>query len=294
MKGILSSLLFVCFCFCLQAQIGGNQVYSNHNNNRQRPAPVTNNSIVSTDSTLMINAKVLLNKRADHYLLHVGLSQEAETVVACNEKINARIERLKKKMEEIGIEEEDMYVDFIAQTRVYDHKLEGNTVTEYFDGFNIKKNLIIKVMQLEEVDELIVLCSTEEVFDIIKVDYVNTDIEKIYDELFRAAMEAVERKKKQFLKYSSVKLTGKHRVKGDQFQVYPPKNLYQEYSEAFETSQVTYNYSSSYVKKTLRKHRTHYYESMQNNIGVDKVLDEISPEVGIQYLLSLGIIYELD
>lgn len=60
MKYILPNLLFVCFCFCLQAQIGGNQVYSNNKNDRQRSAAVTHNSIVSTDSTLMINAKVLL------------------------------------------------------------------------------------------------------------------------------------------------------------------------------------------------------------------------------------------
>jgi hypothetical protein len=71
------------------------------------------------------------------------------------------------------------------------------------------------------------------------------------------------------------------------FKIHYPKNLYKQYNEAFETSLVNSYYSSSYIKKEVRKERTFYYDGIDTEIGFDKIIDEILPVVGIQYVLEL-------
>ena len=250
--------------------------------------------MVTTDSTLMISASVLLHKEADYYLISVGASQEAPTVIDCNKQLNHRLENLINALIKLGIDEKKIYMDFISQTRIYDHKVEGNNIEEFFVGFEIRKNLIIKTKRLDQIDRIIELCSEQAVYDIIKVEYFNEHIEKIYEELFDQVINLIERKKARFLNHSSIKLTNKYRITSDNFQIYYPKNLYQEYKEAFESSTVNTYYSSNYIKKEVRKDRTFYYDGVATHLGADQIIDDLSPEVGIQYLLNVGVLYELE
>jgi hypothetical protein len=98
---------------------------------------------------------------------------------------------------------------------------------------------------------------------------------------------------KRFSDNSSIELTDKYRIVSESFKIYYPKNLYKQYTEAFETSLVNNYYSSNYIKKEVRKERTFYYDGINTKIGVDKIIDEISPVVGIQYLFELVITYDL-
>ena len=92
----LCLVLFIGLNTTAYSQISGNQIYGN-NNNHYNSGYVYNNSpqkrsIVTTDSTFTISINLLLNKQADYYMVTVGLNQEEKTVIACNQKINQRIE----------------------------------------------------------------------------------------------------------------------------------------------------------------------------------------------------------
>ena len=272
-------------------QVGGNQVYRNNNSGS---APVASNNIYSTDSTLVVRASVLLNKQADHYYMTIGVKEEGETVAGCSRKLNNRIASLMSGLKAIGVKEEESYVDFISQTRIYGHKIEGNTVTEFLEGFEIRKNLIVKLRSLELIGQAIALSAEQGVYDIVKVEYRNDDTEKIYDQLFDEAIGVIEKKKQQFARHSSVRVSDTYRVIKDDFRIYNPQGQYRQYDEAYETSAVDLDYSRNHIKKEVRKDRTFYYEGAQNYVGVDIVLDDISPVVGIQYILELSMIYELE
>jgi len=69
--------------------------------------------------------------------------------------------------------------------------------------------------------------------------------------------------------------------------------LYKQYNEAFESSYVNNYYGSSYLKKEVRKERTFYYDGIESEIGVDKIIDDISPMIGIQYVIEVVITYDL-
>jgi uncharacterized protein YggE len=280
----------------LNSQVGGNQIYNNNNKNRSynyNRKPIEKTSIYSTDSTLVVTAKVLLNQKADYYLITIGANQLGKTVIEVNQKINKRIDNVKQKLNLLDISNDEIYVDFISQTKQYDFKITGREVNEYFDGFNIRKNIIIKVKDLSQIENIINYCSEFEIHDIIKVDYVSKDMETINAELLKAAKKVIKNKKDVFEEFSSKKISNNYRLTYKKFKTSYPKNLYKQYKEAFETSLVTYAYNSNYNKKEVRKEKTFYYDGIESEYGVDKVIDEIAPLIGIQYILEIQVIYKL-
>jgi len=282
------------FSITSYAQIGGNQVYQNAGSSNTLPTPVSRTNIYSTDSTLYISASILLNKEADYYLMTISVTEAQETVLACNQNLKVRINTFIADLKTLDIKDDQIYVDYISQTKIYDHSVEGNIITEYLNGFEIRKNILIKLRNLEAIDNIIDLASKQEIYDIVQVEYYNEDIEKIYDQLFDEVIEIIEKRKSRFSKHSSIPISNRFRLVQDDFSIYNPKDMYKQYNEAFETSIVNTHYSGNYVKKSVRKDRTFYYESVQNSLNVDKIIDNISPLVGIQYVLRLNIIYDLD
>jgi len=275
------------------AQIGGNQLYQS-NNSSHTHNPVTNRTISSTETTLSIGVSVLLNKKADYYLLTLGVKESSKTVIECNQKLKTRIDAFMSDLKKEKIKKEDIYVDFISQIKVYDHKIEGDNITEFLDGFEIRKNIIIKLVDLSIVDKVIDLASKQEFYDIVKVEYFNDNVEDIYNDLFDDAIEVIDEHKLQFEKYSTAKTRNNYRITSVDFKTYNPKNMYKQYNEAFESSTVNTRYSRDYTKKEVRKEKTFYYEGVENISGIDRVIDDISPVIGIQYVLEVGIIYQLE
>lgn len=275
------------------AQIGGNQLYQSNNSSSQA-SKFVNYTMNSTDSTLNIGGSILLNKKADYYLLTLGTKESSKTVIKCNRKLDTRIDAFIMDLRKEKINKEDIYIDFISQIKIYDHKIERDSIIEFFDGFETRKNIIIKLSDLGIVDKVIGLASKQEFYDIIKVEYFNENVEDIYNELFDEAIDIINKYKLQFEKYCTAKTTNNYRITIADFKAYPPKNRYRQYNEAFETSIVTTNYSRSYIKKEARKEKTFYYEGVENNLNVDRIIDDISPVIGIQYVLNVSILYELE
>lgn len=292
MKTISILIFSLILSLNLHAQNGGNQLYQDRSIDYDR-FPVETNSIYSTDSTLTVSSKILLNEPAQSYVISIGVNSIAKTVVEANKITNNKIENVINKIKKLGITKDDLYVDFVSETKMYDHSINEREIKEYFDGFSIRKNLIIKTSKLSDIDTIISYCSEQEIYDIIKVDYRSQDLEKINDKLFNEALKICDKKVKRFSKNSSVQLTNNYRIVAESFKVYYPKNLYKQYNEAFESSLVNNYYNSNYIKKEVRKERTFYYDGIDTEIGIDKIIDEISPIIGIQYIFELVITYDL-
>ncbi|MEQ8703845.1 MAG: SIMPL domain-containing protein [Phaeodactylibacter sp.] len=291
---ILRLAFFCLLAFSnLSAQVGGNQVYQNQSIKYNRSA-VEVRSIYSTDSTLVVTSKVLLNQAPEFYVITIGVNSIAKTVTEANQLTNDKIKNVTSQIKNLGITGDDIYVDFISETKMYDHTITDREIKEYFDGFSIRKNLIIKTSQLLNIDKIIDYCAEQEIYDIVKVDYRSKDLEKINKALFDEAVKVSKTKTKRFSNNSSTQLTDNYRIVSESFKVYYPKNLYKQYNEAFETSLVNTHYSSNYLKKEVRKERTFYYDGIETEVGIDKIIDEISPVVGIQYVIELVIMYNLE
>ena len=279
-----------------QAQISGNQIYGNnrYNNNNYNQNGLPNNTVVSiNDNHLTVTVKMLLNKKADGFVITLGLNQEDETVSGCSKKINTRIDGFLDKIKALGIKKEYCYIDFISQTKIYDFNANLETAQQIDKGFEIKKNIIITTSNANSLEKLIAIASDFEIHDIIKVEYFNNDTNAIHNSLFDEALVLAEAKKIRYMKSFGKRVIGTPSAT-EEFATVFPKTQYKMY-QAFETAEIQTNYNnrSPYLKKIARKNKTFYYDGI-SSAGFDKVINPNQTEVGIQYVLILTMTYKID
>jgi len=275
-------------------QVAGSQVYNSHHNYGNTTS-LQKSSVYTTDSTMVITTKILMNKTADYYMLTIGVNQEAKDVNLCNQNINGRINKLIAGLEKIGIKEKDVYIDFITQTKIYDYETSVSSSKQYESGFEIKKNLIIKLNSLDQLNTIVTLSAKQKKYDIVNVEYINGNINSTYETMFDEALLLIDSRKRKYVIAGSYRLTGTKRLVSDNFFSLYPKTQYKKF-EAFESSNVSVhnrNYSQQYISKEARKHKTFYYDGSPIS-GFDKVINPSNPAVGIQYVLTISMVYELN
>lgn len=279
-----------------QAQISGNQIYgdNSYSGNNYNQSNLPNNAVVSiNDNHLTVTVKLLQNKKADGFVITLGLNEEDETVSGCSKKINARIDGFLDKIKTLGIKKENVYIDFISQTKIYDFEVNGLNSEQVDKGFEIKKNIIITTSNVNSLEKLIALASDFEIHDVIKVDYFNSDTNAIHNALFDEALVLAEAKKIRYMKSFGKRIVGTPNAT-EEFAMVFPETQYKTY-QAFETAEIETNYNnrSPYLKKIARKNKTFYYDGI-SSAGFDKVINPNQTEVGIQYVLTLTMTYKID
>ena len=280
----------------VSAQISGNQVYGKNNyngNNYNQESLPNNNKVAINDNVLSVSVKILLNKKADGFVMTLGLNEEDETVAGCSKKITARITGFIEKMKSLGVKKENVYIDFISQTKIYDFEVNGMNSEQIEKGFEIKKNIIVSTSNVNSLEKLIALASDFEIHDVIKVDYFNSDTNVIHNVLFDEALVLAEAKKIRYMKSFGKRIVGTPNAT-EEFATVFPETQYKTY-QAFETAEIQTNYNnrSPYLKKIARKNKTFYYDGI-SIAGFDKVINPNQTEVGIQYVLTLTMTYKID
>lgn len=293
--------LFLLNVLSVSAQISGNQVYgknnyngNNYNGNNYNQESLPNNSKVSiNDNVLSVSVKILLNKKADGFVMTLGLNEEDETVAGCSKKITARITGFIEKMKSVGIKKENVYIDFISQTKIYDFEVNGMNSEQIEKGFEIKKNIIVSTSNVTSLEKIIALASDFEIHDVIKVEYYNNETDAIHNSLFDEALVLAEAKKIRYMKAFGKRIIGTPTATEELATVFP-KTQYNTY-QAFETAEIQTNYNnrSPYLKKIARKNKTFYYDGI-SSAGFDKVINPNQTEVGIQYVMTITMQYKID
>lgn len=280
----------------VSAQISGNQVYGKNNyngNNYNQESLPNNNKVAINDNVLSVSVKILLNKKADGFVMTLGLNEEDETVAGCSKKITARITGFIEKMKSLGVKKENVYIDFISQTKIYDFEVNGMNSEQIEKGFEIKKNIIVSISNVNSLEKIIALASDFEIHDVIKVDYFNSDTNAIHNALFDEALVLAEAKKIRYIKSFGKRIVGTPNAT-EEFATVFPKTQYNTY-QAFETAEIQTNYNnrSPYLKKIARKNKTFYYDGI-SSAGFDKVINPNQTEVGIQYVMTITMHYKID
>ncbi len=282
------------------AQLSGNQIYRSKRQNEN----YTQNYFASGEpkssgsgnqSVYRIN--ILNNVAADSYRVTFGLNQEGVSPKECNEKINKRISGFKKEISKIGVSDNDVYVDFISQTKIYDYVSNVSetvvSATQKEVGFEMKKNVILRFTNLASFDDLVSAASEFGIHNIVKIDYIKSDTKKIYDEMFAEATKILETRRKLDNSISNSEFLPEPQITVN-FQAIQPGEQYAEYTAA-ESGQVTfdndyYRSRTSFVKQETRKSRTFYFDS-QNMDFFDKILNAESPIVNLQYVMRIEVTY---
>jgi uncharacterized protein YggE len=173
----------------------------------------------------------MMNVKADEYVIILGTSQVGETVESCHELINKRIETFLTAVAPLGIKKEDVYIDFIAQFPIFEIEVEKKLFSKSYNeipkGFEVRKNIHIHYKDQKIVEQLLVQAAKNEVYDIVKVDYIVNDMAAVYDSLRTTCVNLINKKAKEFKK-NGIKID---------------MNIYQTVSEKIYSAYPIENYS---------------------------------------------------
>ena len=292
---IALGLLILSPCVC-RAQVSGNSAFtqpggmSRAEQNEKSRRILTRDEMPLKADSMYLDASVLMNVKADEYVAVFGVMQEGATVDECQKKMNDAIQAYTGKLKALGVESSDIFVDYIAQNRVYGFDVTSDIAREKLTGFEIKKNVSIHYMDYAFLDKFVSAAAQLQIYDLIKVDYLLKNTQAINARLMNEAMLILKHKADRYEKLLNQRIKPVQ-VVADKPGIYYPTDMYNSYN-AFETEDVnTGYYRQKYVVQSVRKSRTFYYNGLTSD-GFDLVINPVIIEPKIQCTLYLKTRYE--
>lgn len=295
---VVSLALFALISKLAVAQVSGNAAFAQGGGkSRAEQAErakriIAQHDIPPTSTTTYLEASVLINVKADEYVAMFGLSQEANNVAECVQKMDATVARFTDDLKVLGIAPADSFVDFVAQNRVYGYEIAAETAREKLTGFELKKTISIHYKDRTVLDRLVLAAAKSDIHDLIKVEYIVRDTAAIEDRLMDAASKILKRKASRYEKLLGIKLRPPAQVYAERYSVYYPTDLYDSYIAAESQDIAVAALQQKYAVLGARKARTFFFNSLDGN-GFDEVIDPLILEPAVQFTLYLKVKYEV-
>ena len=266
----------------LHAQVKGNAIYG-----EQQRQVARQQTVMADNSSLRLEAKVLINVPADAFVVTIGANEVADDLTVANTRIDQRIQAFTRSLKRLGIQGDETYVDMISYNPIYDFEIVDSTAQEVLKGFEIKKNVIISYTDSELLDDIITAAAQEKIYNVVKVDYIVTDPEAVYDQLYKEAKDIIAKKTERYAELNGLKVKDDGlKIVSETFQHdYPPEH-YESY-KAFEGGSIKTlgGIDRSLIVKELRKNGTFYYDRLPYH-SYDRVIHPVFTEPRVQFSLS--------
>lgn len=273
--------------------MGNNQNFIGYN----KPKGVDLNVHVSSGSATNLKADVMMNARADSYVAILSITQTGETITETDSLMDLRLNTFFKGLAKVGIPIENTHVDFISLLPSYQfvetEKRYTKTLNEMPSGFEMKKNVHIRFIEHDRINDIISSAAKSEIYDLVKVDYNIADMESIYSEMSKKAEEVIK-KKLEVYERLGFHLTAQN-FGINRGSVYPMERY--AYYSAFKsgTPKPSKTYKPGERDKTVlvnytEKEKTVYYEKVPYN-QFDLVMNAETTEPTIQVYLSMSVNY---
>lgn len=278
----------------IHAQVAGNVVTSSGNHLYQQHHKNSNAKLsrVQNGNHFTIEANILCFTKADRYVVVFGLVEESETVASCFKKIQQRVAKFTTALQQLGIPATAIDVDPITQTRVYEYELSDNKsfAKERLKGFEIKRNIAISYTNKDLLEKISLEASKQKIYDLIKVEYIVNQPEKVYKQLYEEALKVIETKKELYKTLTNKKYITNPRILAIAKDQIPPALSYQKYT-AHETNSVTDGDYYNLRKINARRVSTYYYESLPKT-NFDTILNEDYLAPSVQFTLQLQLQFD--
>ncbi len=297
MRKSISMLLFATLTasLCL-AQVGGSaaayqpgQANSKDQNERAKRV-ISKDDMPPNSSGTFIDASVLMNVKADEYVAVFGVNEEGSTPAECEQKVDTEISKFSDELRKLGVAPAEVYVDFVAQNRIYGYDLTPDAATEKMKGFELKKNVSIHYRDKSLLDAFVSAAARSQIFDLVKVDYLVRDTDAIEAKLMDEAMHIVKGRAATYDRLG-IKLHASQ-IYAQRHSAYFPSEQYDAY-QAFETGDVAGGYDVRRSIVHARKNKTFYFNAL-NAKTFDHVINPVVLEPVVQFTLYLKVLYERD
>ncbi|MFT5778871.1 MAG: hypothetical protein ACI837_001828 [Crocinitomicaceae bacterium] len=247
------------------------------------PDPRTN------DLFIVVNG--LSNIVADTYVAIFHVTQVGVTADEVNRLLTNRVDKVTKDIKAKDAAAK-VYVDMLSFVPMYEYDVEKKvfskkTYNETPKGFELKKNIHIQFNNPESLNDFIAICTESEIYDLVKVDYICTDLAAKKKELAAKAMTVVKEKIARFTLLLDTDLSDVHRLAVEDYQVYYPLESYASY-EAYSSTSLDLKKTANV--NTAAKSRTQYYQSIPSK-EFDFILNPIvlEPVIQVVYQVKLKI-----
>jgi uncharacterized protein YggE len=246
-----------------------------------------------TGTGTFVEADVLMNVKADEFVAVLGIAQEAETVAECSRRMEAVAGEFTDSLKAMGIGDDDLFLDFVTQTKVYGFEMTGEIAREKLVGIELKKNLSIRYKDRALLDKIAVVAARSKVFDLIKVDYVVRDLGPIHDRLMEEAAKVIKRKTARYETLLGIKLMPPAQVYAEKTGAFYPSGMYDSYTAAEAEEIRGMPDRQRYTIQSARKGRTFVFNGLDGD-GFDAVINPVIIEPVVQFTLHLKVKYEVE
>ena len=277
------------------AQVAGGQVYGRGGSgkaaaeNAQRANRASDKS--HGDPGAYVQASVLLNIKADEHVVTFGVSEEGATLEEASTKVDSMIKGFREGLTKMGIGASDVFVDYVSQNRIYGYDIVGDTAKEKVVGFEVKKNVLIHYKKSDSLDSIAVEAARHQIFDLVKVDYVLSNLAEAQARLFDEAVKVVKRRMAAREKLLGIRVSQPPQIFAENYATYAPTDMYDSYVAA-ESEDVLPNYNRErFVIQRARKPRTFYFNPLDAHL-FDSVINPVVKEPVVQVTLFLKLRYE--
>lgn len=242
------------------------------------------------NSDFLISVKGLANVKADTYVAIFSVTQTGKTAQEVNELMDLRISQALTEIKtKPGIE---TYLDMISFVPVYEFELEKKvfskkTYNEVPAGFELKKNIHIKYSDPSQLNQLIAILAANEIYDLVRVDYISNNLEAIKKDLQNRARVILQERVKNYETILGEPLVHVEKQIADGYAVNFPVEMYKSY-EAFNSSPL--KGKKSVNVNQADKSLTLYYQPIMNK-EFDFVVNPTILEPVIQVLYEIKIAF---
>lgn len=296
---ILSLVIFLLTPSLCRGQVAGGAASYGQSNGRARAEQnernkrtLTQYELPPTANSIFVESSVLINVKADEYIAVFGITREGSTVAEANQKMDATLKEFTDRLKPLGVTPNALYVDFIAQSRVYDFEVLGDIAREKLTGFELKKNISIQYKNAALLDRLLAVAAESQIFDLIKVDYIIKDTGRIQDRLMEEAARLIKQKTARYEKLLGTKVQSPPQVYAERPAIYYPTEMYDSYT-AYESEGITSpSVRQRYTVQSARKTRTFYFNALKAD-SFDTVINPVVIEPVVQFTLYLKVKYNI-
>ena len=190
----------------------------------------------------------------------------------------------------LGVTSTDFYVDVVSLVPIYEFEVEKKLFSKNYSevpkGFELQKNIHISYVQSDLLDAILTAAARQEIYELVKVDYIVKSPEDAYKELRDKSIKNMNTKIKDF-EQLGVKLDTVYRVISEGKGVAYPISRYQSYQSAQSTS---LEKSGRGEVTKIRKPLAYYYNALPYDL-FDIVVSPEYLEPVVQYTYKLKVRY---
>ena len=212
----------------LFGQVSGNINYQNQIRYSDQNIAINSPS----SSNILIGVKGMANIKADSYVAIFSVMQVGKSTDEVNELIDRRISQVINEIKQKkGVE---VYVDMISFVPIYTFEVDKKVFSkksynEVPSGFELRKNIHIKYTDPNNLNDFIKILSSQEIFDLVRVDYFASNQETIKKDLMNKAKIILQEKVKNYETMLGTSFATDEKGLSDGYKVMLPVEMYKSY-----------------------------------------------------------------